>query len=132
MTSQHLAGITQLSDVSVLQIAANLISCTPLPDALARTHLVSSETREYKRFEKRRRLISVDGFYEWLEPKPIYNATYAITFTTPWPFSCAGISDVWRDAKWLLLQHNLTEPNEAGEHFHHRMCSIIRPSDYHR
>ncbi len=86
-------------------------------------------------FKRRRCLIPVDGFYEWVSIKgrekkqPMY-----ITRTDGEMFAFAGLWERWKGPQPDFPLHSCTiitgEPNEKMSTIHHRMPVMLAPGDW--
>ena len=85
-------------------------------------------------FAKRRCLVPVDGYYEWLKVEGVKaKQPYHIHMKARRPFAFAGIWDSWQsmDGSDVITFAIITcEPNELVKRIHHRMGVILDPEDY--
>jgi putative SOS response-associated peptidase YedK len=86
-------------------------------------------------YRKRRCILPVDGFYEWMATKGS-KQPYAIAMKDRSPFGIAAIWENWKDpasAEYVRTFAVLTTPaNELVGRIHNRMPAILKPADYGR
>lgn len=105
----------------------------------ARTDKVATSNAYRSAFAKRRCLVPVDGFYEWVKPpeqsagsKPP-KTPFHIHTPDRTPLALAGLWETWYDAEDRPMRSFtiLTcEANGAMAHIHHRMPVIVDPADW--
>lgn len=99
-------------------------------------------------FRKRRCLVPMDGFYEWMEPKPEPREAegprkgkpkggkqpYAAALRSGEPMAVAGLWEGWQNpdsGEWLrTFTVVTTEANERQALLHHRMPVILAREDW--
>jgi putative SOS response-associated peptidase YedK len=85
-------------------------------------------------YRKRRCILPVDGFYEWMAIKGA-KQPYAIAMKEGSPFGIAAIWENWKnpEGEWVRTFAVLTTPaNELVGRIHDRMPAILKPADYDR
>jgi putative SOS response-associated peptidase YedK len=85
-------------------------------------------------YARRRCILPVDGFYEWMATKG-GKQPYAIAMKDRSPFGIAGIWENWKDpaGEWVRTFAVLTTAaNDLVATIHERMPAILRPEDYDR
>jgi putative SOS response-associated peptidase YedK len=81
--------------------------------------------------ERRRCIISADGFYEWRK-EGRRKVPMWVHLKSKEPFGFAGLWDVWRNPDGKRVESFTiitTEPNELVRPVHNRMPVILRPED---
>lgn len=100
----------------------------------ARSESVHTKRTFSTSFVRRRCLILVDGYFEWLKVSGVKKKqAYHIHMQDRRPFAFAGIWDSWQsmDGSEVISFAALTcEPNEVVKKVHHRMGVIIPPENY--
>jgi putative SOS response-associated peptidase YedK len=94
-------------------------------------------TKPYFRegYRKRRCIVPVDGFFEWMAVKGSKTKQpYAIAMRDRSPFGIAGVWENWRDpatSEWLRTFAIITVPaNSLVSRIHDRMPAIIAPDEF--
>jgi putative SOS response-associated peptidase YedK len=85
-------------------------------------------------YRKRRCILPVDGFYEWMAIKG-RKQPYAIAMNDGTPFGIAAIWENWKspEGEWVRTFAVLTTPaNELVSQIHDRMPAILKPENYDR
>jgi putative SOS response-associated peptidase YedK len=85
-------------------------------------------------YRRRRCILPVDGFYEWMATKG-GKQPYAIAMKDHSPFGIAAIWENWKDpsGEWVRTFAVLTTAaNDLVARIHDRMPAILRPQDYDR
>jgi len=86
-------------------------------------------------YRRRRCILPVDGFYEWLATKDGTKQPYAIAMQDGSPFGIAAVWENWKnpDGEWVRTFAVLTTPaNELVGRIHDRMPAILKPEAYDR
>ena len=94
-------------------------------------------TKPYFRegYQKRRCIVPVDGFFEWMAVKGSKTKQpYAIAMRDRSPFGIAGVWENWRDpatSEWLRTFAIITVPaNALVSRIHDRMPAILAPDEF--
>lgn len=97
----------------------------------ARAETVAAKVSFKHAFERRRCLIVLDGFYEWLRKLNGEKLPYYFHFKDRRPFSVAGLWEVWNkdDPPLCTVAVITTEANALMSRIHDRMPVIVRSED---
>ncbi|MCB1378883.1 MAG: SOS response-associated peptidase [Alphaproteobacteria bacterium] len=99
----------------------------------ARGETVAEKPSFRNAFRRRRCLIPVDGFYEWLGDVPGRKIPYFIHRPDDGLFAFAGLWEHWMDADGSELETGViitTTPNREVAEIHDRMPVVVEPGDY--
>jgi putative SOS response-associated peptidase YedK len=104
-------------------------------NAMAETVAMKPYFREA--YRKRRCIVPVDGFFEWMAVKGSkVKQPYAIAMKDRSPFGIAGVWENWRDpatAEWVRTFAIITVPaNSLVSRIHDRMPAILAPDEFDR
>ena len=85
-------------------------------------------------FQRRRRLVPADGFYEWQKLDAKIKQPFAFSMASGQPFAFAGLWDAWKDLAggWLQSLSIIHRGERVDGPVHNRMPVILKPEDYTR
>ena len=99
----------------------------------AKSETVAQLQTFWDAYRRRRCILPVDGFYEWMATKG-GKQPYAIAMKDRSPFGIAGIWENWRSqqGEWVRTFALTTPSNDLVARIHDRMPAILKPEDYER
>jgi putative SOS response-associated peptidase YedK len=103
--------------------------------ALARVETVQTSPAFREAVRKRRCLVAVDGFFEWLREGRSKSRPFFVRREDKRPFALAGIWDRWvsKDGEVVESCAILTQPsNRAMDAIHDRMPVVLEPQTWQR
>ena len=102
---------------------------------LARVETVASSPAFRESIRKRRCLVAVDGFFEWMREGKKTNRPFFVRREDKKPFALAGVWDRWvsKDGEVVESCAILTQPARPPvEAVHDRMPLVLEPADWDR
>ena len=107
----------------------------PAPVTLGDLNVGERDSREA--YRKRRCIVPIDGFFEWMAIKGAkVKQPYAIAMKDRSPFGIAGVWENWRNpasGEWVRTFAIITVPaNSLVSRIHDRMPAILGPDEFDR